>query len=102
MINAGEALPQLVIFEVKYTNSAWIPSDMPPNWRFSTSNSGWTSNSHGFEWLSTFYDPYPLSGQGGSLFLGFLIFDLLRNYLTGLPAQSAETEIWKGWDRDQH
>ena len=54
---AGQALPPLIIFKAKHTNSAWIPAHTPPEWRFSTSNSGWTSNSHGFEWLSTVYEP---------------------------------------------
>ena len=54
---AGQALPPLIIFKAKYTNSAWIPAHTPAEWRFSTSNSGWTSNSHGFEWLSTVYEP---------------------------------------------
>ena len=30
---------------------------MQPNWRFSTSNSGWTSNSHSYEWLTTVFEP---------------------------------------------
>lgn len=46
---AGGALPPLVIFKAQNTNSSWIPPNAPSDWRFSTSNSGWTSNSHGFE-----------------------------------------------------
>ena len=45
---AGEAIPPLIIFKAKYTNTAWIPAHTPSNWRFSTSNSGWTSDSHGY------------------------------------------------------
>jgi hypothetical protein len=57
-VNAvGEALSPMVIFKAKDTNSRWIPEDAPTNWRFSTSNSGWTSNSHGFEWLRTMFEP---------------------------------------------
>ncbi|KYG39993.1 hypothetical protein M433DRAFT_9451 [Acidomyces richmondensis BFW] len=37
---SGIALPPLVIFKAKHTNSAWIPAQTPSNWRFSTSNSG--------------------------------------------------------------
>ncbi|KFY27745.1 hypothetical protein V491_00751, partial [Pseudogymnoascus sp. VKM F-3775] len=44
----GGALPPMIIFKAKNTNSSWIPKDTPTNWHFSTSNSGWTSNSHGF------------------------------------------------------
>jgi hypothetical protein len=46
---AGAALPPLVIFKAQNTNSAWIPSNTPSEWRFSTSNSSWTTNSHGYE-----------------------------------------------------
>ncbi|KYG39827.1 hypothetical protein M433DRAFT_161247, partial [Acidomyces richmondensis BFW] len=33
----GVAIPPLVIFKAKHTNSAWIPQDTPLDWRFSTS-----------------------------------------------------------------
>ena len=54
---AGTTIPPLIIFKAKYTNTAWIPVNTPVNWRFSTSNSGWTSNSHGYEWLTTVFEP---------------------------------------------
>ena len=54
---AGAVLPPLLIFKAKYTNSAWIPINAPLDWRFSTSNSGWTSDAHGFEWLTTIFEP---------------------------------------------
>jgi hypothetical protein len=54
---AGVAIPPLIIFKAKYTNSAWIPPHTPLDWRFSTSNSGWTSDSHAFEWISTVFEP---------------------------------------------
>ena len=57
-VNAlGIALPPLVIFKALHTNTAWIPTHTPLNWQFSTSNSGWTSDSHGFEWLQRQFDP---------------------------------------------
>jgi hypothetical protein len=57
-VNAlGTALPPLVIFKALHTNTAWIPAHTPLNWQFSTSNSGWTSDSHGFEWLQRLFDP---------------------------------------------
>ena len=55
---AGAAIPPLLIFKAKYTNTAWIPANTPPNWRFSTSTSGWTSNSHAYEWLTAHFEPY--------------------------------------------
>jgi hypothetical protein len=54
---ASAAIPPLVIFKAKHTNTAWIPTNTPPDWRFSTSNSGWTSDSNGYEWLTTVFEP---------------------------------------------
>jgi hypothetical protein len=54
---ARTAIPPLFIFKEKHTNTAWIPTDAPADWRFSTSNSGWTSDSHAFEWLTTVFEP---------------------------------------------
>lgn len=54
---AGTTVPPLLIFKAKHTNTAWIPTKTPANWRFSTSNSGWTLDSHAFEWLTTVFDP---------------------------------------------
>ena len=53
----GDLVPPLLIFKAKYTNTAWIPVHTPADWRFSTSNSGWTSDSHAYEWLTTVFDP---------------------------------------------
>jgi hypothetical protein len=53
----GSALPPLLIFKAKHTNTGWIPAHAPPDWRFSTSNSGWTSDSHTYEWLTTVFEP---------------------------------------------
>jgi hypothetical protein len=54
---AGVAIPPLVIFKAKHTNTAWIPIDTPLDWHFSTSNSGWTSDSHAFKWLTEVFEP---------------------------------------------
>lgn len=32
--------------------------DAPRDWRFSTSNSGWTSDGHAFEWMQQIFEPY--------------------------------------------
>ena len=53
----GQALPPMIIFKAKYTNTAWIPPHTPADWRFSTSNSGWTSDSHGYEWMTSLFEP---------------------------------------------
>ncbi|ODQ70194.1 hypothetical protein LIPSTDRAFT_58111 [Lipomyces starkeyi NRRL Y-11557] len=47
----------MVIFKAQNTNSAWIPQNTPPDWRFSTSTSGWRSNNHGYEWLRKVFEP---------------------------------------------
>ncbi|RAL60428.1 hypothetical protein DID88_000203 [Monilinia fructigena] len=56
---AGKALSPMVIFKAQNTNSAWIPKDTPQSWQFSTSTNGWTSNSHGLEWLKGFSNQNP-------------------------------------------
>jgi hypothetical protein len=53
---AGVAIPPLIIFKAKHTNTAWIPAHTSRDWRFSTSNSGWTSDSHAYEWLTTVFE----------------------------------------------
>ena len=50
------ALPPLLIFKAKYTNCGWIPANTPRNWQFSTSKSGWTSDTHAYQWISTLFD----------------------------------------------
>ena len=54
---SGRALPPLLIFKALHTNTSWIPTTALSKWRFSTSNSGWTSNSHAYEWLTTLFEP---------------------------------------------
>ncbi|KAM0711415.1 hypothetical protein Q7P35_002155 [Cladosporium inversicolor] len=53
----GAAIPPLIIFKAQHTNTAWIPAHTSRDWRFSTSNSGWTSDSHTYEWLTTVFEP---------------------------------------------
>jgi DDE superfamily endonuclease len=55
---ANKAIPPLLIYKAKHTNTAWIPTHTPSNWRFSTSTSGWTSNSHAYEWITTVFEPH--------------------------------------------
>lgn len=56
---SGRALPPLVIFKaVGPLNTRWIP-DGPgvEGWRWTTSNSGWTNDTLGFEWLERVFEP---------------------------------------------
>lgn len=50
-------LPPTLIFKGKNINSGWIPEVTPPGWHFSTSNKGWTSDIHAYEWLTTRFEP---------------------------------------------
>ena len=38
-------------------NLVWISSNIPSNWYFLTSNSGWIFDLHGYEWLTTVFEP---------------------------------------------
>jgi DDE superfamily endonuclease/Tc5 transposase DNA-binding domain/helix-turn-helix, Psq domain len=89
---AGEALPPMIIFKAQNTNSAWVPKDTPRNWQFSTSTSGWTSNSHGFEWLRTVFEPESKKVSGDRPRL--LIMDGHSSHITGdLIALCIEKDI---------
>jgi hypothetical protein len=79
------ALPPLLIFKAKYTTTAWIPASTPENWKFSTSTSGWTSDNHAYEWLTTLFEPEMrrndgkrrlllLDGHGSHLTARFIAF----------------------------
>ncbi|KAM0709946.1 hypothetical protein Q7P35_002308 [Cladosporium inversicolor] len=98
---SGVALPPLLIFKAKYTNSAWIPTSTPNNWKFSTSTSGWTSDNHAYEWLTTLFEPETrrndgkrrlllLDGHGSHLTARFIAFCLDRNIdLVVLPPHTS-------------
>ena len=53
----GRAIPPLLIFKAKHINTAWIPTYALPEWRFSASNSGWTSDSDAYEWPTIVFEP---------------------------------------------
>lgn len=53
----GRALPPLLIYTGEYTNTGWIPAFIPQDWRFSSTTKGWTSDSIGYEWLTTIFEP---------------------------------------------
>jgi hypothetical protein len=36
---------------------SWKPEPTPVDWQFPTGNSGWASNCHGYEWLSSIFEP---------------------------------------------
>ena len=57
-------LPPTLIFKGKNLNSGWIPDVTPPGWAFSTSNKGWTSDIHAYEWLTTQFEPLTRRNDG--------------------------------------
>ncbi|RAL68240.1 hypothetical protein DID88_008942 [Monilinia fructigena] len=68
-------------FKAQNTNSAWIPKDTPQSWQFSTSTNGWTSNSHGLEWLKRVFEPESKKVSGDRPRL--LIMDGHSSHITG-------------------
>ncbi|APA05500.1 hypothetical protein SS1G_09941 [Sclerotinia sclerotiorum 1980 UF-70] len=78
---AGKALSPMIIFKAQNTNSAWIPKDTPQSWQFSTSTNGWTSNSHGLEWLKRVFEPESKKVSGDRPRL--LIMDGHSSHITG-------------------
>ena len=43
----GTFIPPLIIFRAENISSAWIPENIPQDWRFSCNSKGWMSNQHG-------------------------------------------------------
>ncbi|KAI1006004.1 hypothetical protein K3495_g2217 [Podosphaera aphanis] len=60
----GQKLPCLVIFTKKSLQSTWFPAKGVPNWLYTTSENGWTSNQIGFEWLKRIFLPNTTPHQG--------------------------------------
>ena len=59
-INAkGVALLPIIIFQRKLHQKAWYNPDwFNPNWSISLSNSGWTTDTLGFDWLQKVFNPH--------------------------------------------
>jgi hypothetical protein len=54
----GSTLPLLlIVFKAKHTNTSRTLAHTPRDWRFSTGSSGWTSESHAYEWPMTIVEP---------------------------------------------
>jgi hypothetical protein len=54
---AGQKLQCAVIFKGKSLQTTWFPAQSVPNWLYTTSENGWTSNAIGTEWLERIYIP---------------------------------------------
>jgi hypothetical protein len=61
----GVKLQCLVIFKGKHLQSTWFPAQGTPNWLYTTSENGWTSNSIGYEWLQRIFIPNTSPSNGG-------------------------------------
>jgi hypothetical protein len=61
-------LPYL-IFKAKYTNTSWIPTDILPDWHFTTPNSRSTLDSHSLEWLDRCFIPETRQTDGKRILL---------------------------------
>lgn len=60
----GAKLQCLVIFKGKHLQSTWFPAQGAPNWLYTTSENGWTSNQIGYEWLQRIFIPNTTPRQG--------------------------------------
>jgi hypothetical protein len=60
----GVRLQCLVIFKGKHLQSTWFPAQDTPDWLYTTSENGWTSNSIGYEWLQRIFIPSTTPRQG--------------------------------------
>lgn len=78
---AGGCLNPLIIFKAKYTNTQWIPESAPLGFQYSTSPNGWSSNSHGFEWMCRVFEPESRRKSGNSPRL--LVMDGHSSHITG-------------------
>lgn len=76
---SGATLPPTLIFRGQNLNSGWIPDYTPPGWTFSTSNKGWISDFHAFQWLKTRFEPLTRRNDGKH---HFLIIDGHSSYVT--------------------
>lgn len=53
----GQKLRCIVIFKGQSLQTTWFPSDLVPDWLYTTSQNGWTSNEIGSEWLRRIFIP---------------------------------------------
>jgi hypothetical protein len=60
----GVTLLPILILKGQNLNSGWIADVSLPDWTFSTSNEGWTSDYHAYEWLPTRFEPLTRRNDG--------------------------------------
>lgn len=61
---SGRKLRPVVIFKGQSLQTTWFPSESVPDWFYTTSDNGWTSNSLGLEWLRRVFIPESACTRG--------------------------------------
>ncbi|UPX14071.1 uncharacterized protein EKO05_0004563 [Ascochyta rabiei] len=97
----GKKLQCLVIFKGKHLQSTWFPAQGVPDWLYTTSENGWTSNAIGSEWLKRIFlpqtTPQPgrwrlliLDGHGSQIPIDFMwLCKQSKVYLLYLPPHAS-------------
>tara|TARA_R110002003_G_scaffold853_2_gene21702 strand:- start:2227 stop:3540 length:1314 start_codon:yes stop_codon:yes gene_type:complete len=65
----GQKLRPVVIFKGHSLQTTWFPCKSVPDWFYTTSDNGWTSNSVGLEWLRRIFIPDSTPASGGDRLL---------------------------------
>jgi hypothetical protein len=53
----GQSIRPLVVFKGANLQSSWFATDEVPDWHYTTSENGWTSNNIGLQWLRNVFIP---------------------------------------------
>jgi hypothetical protein len=53
----GARLQPLIIFKGQSLQAQWFPAEDVPDWHYTYSTNGWTSNLHGLHWLDRIFIP---------------------------------------------
>jgi len=79
----GQSIRPLVVFKGQNLQSSWFPEVDVPDWHYTTSENGWTSNKTGLEWLRNVFIPESqrnssrtrllvIDGHGGHVNIDFM------------------------------
>ena len=59
---SGKKITPVVIFKGQSLQTSWFTPDRTPNFYYTTSENGWTSNTIGLQWLQKVFLPFTDSG----------------------------------------
>jgi hypothetical protein len=65
----GRSLQPLIIFKGKDLQSTWFSHDSIPDWLYTTSENGWTSNDIAIRWLNRIFLPQTACGDEARILL---------------------------------